>query len=712
MDFEVLEFDPDYRSSTHLLGRDFLGRVLRLATRYDRAVAFFSSTIFTAFGEDFEDFFLRGGTMRLIVAPHLSARDIVALRRTYVDRHLIIRDERSLESLFAGRDSSLIMAHLLVRGLLRIKVAQLRSEEHHTASIYHEKIGVLRDAAGRTLAFSGSTNESRNAWSGSFERVDVFPGWGPQEARGRASRVVRQFEELWNNSTEGLRITDISEVFLHGHIEETSVNEDDSVPSRILGGLSLGLPPESLFPDPELRLMDHQTAAIRQWGNAGGRGIFEMATGSGKTLTALSLTSRLYDRLGPGLLIVVIAPYIHLVDQWIQTAQRFGLKPVRCAEGRNTWYEELSAGINALNSGLRPVLSVATTIATLCGSSLQELIRRVRRPLLLIADEAHNYGAEESLRALPENATFRLGLSATPERWGDEEGTKSIIRYFGDKVFSYGLEDALRDGVLTPYRYHPVLVDLSDAELQDYLRLTSEIGRRFRFENKRAISDSLRFLLIARSRLIASAERKLPVLRSLLEPIQAETHILVYCGDGQVEGTTPDVSQRQIEAAVRMIGKDLKMRCASYTAETPPRRRREILEEFARGEIQVLVAIRCLDEGVDVPATRKAFILASSTNPRQYVQRRGRVLRRSVGKERADIFDFFVAPPFSMVDRTSLEFGVMRRLFAGQIRRASEFASLATNGPVARARLLELTEGFELLTNWENGDDDGIAAFE
>ncbi len=297
----------------------------------------------------------------------------------------------------------------------------------------------------------------------------------------------------------------------------------------------------------------------------------------------------------------------------------------------------------------------------------------IRRPLLIIADEMHNYGADNTLRSLPENATYRLGLSATPDRWMDESGTQAVKDYFGPVVFRYGLDNAIRDDVLTHYRYFPELVDLEPEETEEYLDLTRLLARYVTDDLNDPRAEAAKRLLIKRARLIASARKKIPRLRTLLDQRRDDTHILVYCGDGRVEGAETEETVRQIEEVVRIIGVELGMTCSSYTAETGPERRRQLLRDFSSGLIQVLVAIRCLDEGVDVPETRTAYILASSTNPRQFVQRRGRVLRRAPGKSRAEIYDFFGAPPTGDLDESD---------------------------PVARSKLLDITSKLRLLSEW------------
>ena len=212
-------------------------------------------------------------------------------------------------------------------------------------------------------------------------------------------------------------------------------------------------------------------------------------------------------------------------------------------------------------------------------------------------------------------------------------------------------------------------------------------------------NPALERLLIARARLTASAANKLPLLRELIEPLRDTRHTLVYCGDGRVEVAGSDEEERQVRAVTRALGADLRMRVATYTAETPPERRRQLQRDFANGDLQALVAIRCLDEGVDIPATQRAFILASVTDPRQYVQRRGRVLRKAPGKELAEVHDFLVVPPDDHQDPSSPYYQTTRRLFGRELERALEFAELAVNGPEAMGRLLDVRDRLQLLSH-------------
>ena len=689
-----------YRSSSHRIGRDLVAPLLGVAKRYDRAAGFFASSVFRLLKAEFASFFGRGGVMRLACSPRVSHRDAAAFARAIYDRGAARARWKDVDSAFAADDAAGLLSWLMARDLLAVQIVLQAPVDRNT--IYHEKVAVFTDPAGRFIALTGSANESANALNGNFERVEVFRSWSEGTERLRARWIEDAFFLLWKNETAGLEVISVAEACRLKVWEYTPLTESSS-PATVHRSATVTVPsyPEALAVPATLNLFRHQEAAVREWGAAGGRGILEVATGGGKTITALTLAARVATRLGSGIVVIIVAPQIHLVDQWCDVAARFGLRPIRCAESRVDWKTELDSALFAVNAGQRPIVSVAVTGATMTSPAFRDAIRRVRRPILFIADEVHNCGAPAQLAALPSNAQLRLGLSATPTRWMDPAGTARLETYFGPVIYRYSLADAIRDEVLTHYRYFPRMVPLDDDELEQYADLTAMIKKYARNEeDENALSPAVERLLIKRARVLASARAKLPALEALLGPFARESHILVYCGDGSYSGPTPDATQRQVEAVVQLIGNRLHMNCAPYTAETSSKKRRELLEQFAEGFLQVLVAIRCLDEGVDIPEARTAFVLASSSNPRQFVQRRGRLLRRAPGKSRADIHDLFVVPAYSGYTPASDEWNLARSIVRGQIRRAKEFAELADNGPTARSVLLKLVNELDLLSTW------------
>lgn len=704
----TLMLKTQYRRSEHDLARDFYARCLPASTAYDRAVGFFSSDVFAACPGAFADFFARGGRMRVVCSHVFTESDLLRLREGLVERPALVKEDRL--GLLRGNPSEVrgrlgrVVPWLVARDLLSVQVAVV--EGARGTELYHEKLGCFVDGED-AVAFSGSANETYHALQRHFEVVDVFRTWHNDERR-RAEQKRSDFKALWVNETDRLRVVPFEVAAREGLLRvnqphnspeavRLSVEGMSAVDSALLPGLG-----EVLHLPAHVRLYDHQKRAVRAWLEARGRGVFEMATGSGKTITALAAATKLYELVGGPFVIVVLCPYLHLVDQWVEEAKAFGLDPVACARGRSAWEGALRARLYRARTGDRPVTSAVVSNDTFRSAPFQTLLRGLDVALLLIGDEMHNLGARGLQQRLPERATYRLGLSATPQRRYDPEGTASLFQYFGATVAHYTLADALRDGVLTPYRYVPHLVDLTEEELGEYEALTKRIARAMGGEGED--NPALEQLLIKRARLTASAANKLPLLRRLIEPLRNTKHTLVYCGDGRVEVGESDEEERQVRAVTRALGADLGMRVATYTAETPPDRRRQLQRDFANGGVQALVAIRCLDEGVDIPATQRAFILASVTDPRQYVQRRGRVLRRAPGKELAEVHDFLVAPPEEHQDPASPYYQTTRRLFGRELERALEFAELAVNGPEAMGRLLDVRDRLQLLSVGSGAD--------
>lgn len=464
--------------------------------------------------------------------------------------------------------------------------------------------------------------------------------------------------------------------------------------SNYLNSVPQGCPRVPSF----IQLRTYQRQAVANWFANNGRGTLKMATGSGKTITALAIAAELYQKIGLQVLLVV-CPYRHLVTQWARECEKFNLQPILAFENLRTWHSKLSTQLYNVRSGNQRFLTVITTNSTLIGDEFQSQLKYFPQKTLIIGDEAHNLGAPKLEESLPRHVGLRLALSATPERYFDDAGTQSLFDYFGSVLQpEFTLKDAIAQGALVHYLYYPILVELTETESQAYAKITKRIGRALLFQQRDRVAadletnEDLTPLLMQRARLIGNAHNKLNALRDLITTRRETTHTLFYCGDG-----TQNVEQRsslaQLNAVAKMLGSELGFRISTYTAQTPLQERETLRHQFESGELQGLVAIRCLDEGVDIPAIETAVILASSGNPRQFIQRRGRVLRPHPGKERATIFDMIILPP--ELDRETLE--VERNLLRKELRRFVEFADLADNAGEARMKLLYLQKRYGLL---------------
>lgn len=686
-------------TSTDDLMEDFFIPALKVSRRYDRGVGYFSSGWLQAAAQGLVEFAARAGTARWVTSPILSQADWEALRSGYdaradeVLQRALLRNIETLEASLHTETAS-ALAWMIADGVLSFKLAVPRER---LDGEFHDKFGVFTDAAGDELAFRGSYNESLQGLH-NYESISLYPSW-EASLREYCEDGASRFRALWEDSDPNIKVYSIPEAARARIIKlRTS--------SRPYDAKSWTFPPpegsfKRVFGPPEgIELRHYQRDAANEWFKANGRGILMMATGAGKTLTALFMAHKLWSSKKP-LVIVVTCPFIVLADQWRTEMKRFGLDPIVCSGNQNTWKPQVEQAMSAFAAGVRDVVAITTTNATFRNPIFQQLIARQVGRTLLICDEVHNAGAEQFRKAVNNDIPFRLGLSATPDRQFDEDGNAFIRDYFGPTLYEFGLKEAIAAGVLTKYRYYPVLVSFDSEEGEEYLDLTFKISRIATFaQNAEPDSEenkNLQYLLIRRARLIANARTKLPALKNVLsereEPLK---QALIYCGDGTI--TKPDAAtMRQVSEACRILGEELGIRVRQYTAQEPPEDRAVILEDFRQGYLDAVVAIRCLDEGVDIPGAKVGFLLASTTNPRQYVQRRGRLLRRAPGKDFSIIYDFIVVPPDMGGSESDAVFNVERKLFRRELARICEFCDTAENGASALQALLPLRTKYNLI---------------
>jgi DNA phosphorothioation system restriction enzyme len=568
---------------------------------------------------------------------------------------------------------------------------------------FHDKFGIFTDAIGGRVAFSGSYNDSMQGLL-NYESIKIFTSW--TEGFGPIVEAEqRRFDELWENRDPNVEVFDILPACHAEILKLRKAERPYKLPpwvERIGWGEKRGSYRVAFAPPAGFEPREYQKTAMRKWLDNNGKGILAMATGTGKTPTALYLACKVTEKIKPCLLIVT-CPYLNLARQWAAGMRNFGLEPICCHDAWTTWSGQLQNALTGLSVGSVPLVAVVVTNATFLTPRFQGMIGLSKIPRLLIADEVHNLGADALRESLDKTIQYRLGLSATPERHYDSVGTVTIMDYFGGVVFEYGLADAIRDDVLCRYIYHPVLVDLSDEEGEEYWDLTLKISQFFGSKDEEAAGEmpvALKMLLMRRSRLLASASSKLPTLAKIVRELPSPlTRGIVYCGDGRVEAEESGDADliRQVEAAVQLLGKELRLRVRKFTCDEPMEEREEILGLLREGVIDAAVAIRCLDEGIDVPDVRMGFLLASSTNPRQFIQRRGRLLRKAPGKSRAEIWDFIVRPPDLGGHGDDAAFNVERRLFRRELLRIVEFCKTAENGDTALHALEELRRRYNLM---------------
>jgi superfamily II DNA or RNA helicase len=560
------------------------------------------------------------------------------------------------------RDTRTALAWMVADEVLTFKLALPRNKLE--SGDFHDKFGVFTDPNGDQVGFNGSYNDSVQG-TRNYESIKIFCSWEPAFAP-LVQADVQRFERLWNNHDRNVRVFDLPAAAREQIVRLRDDQRPYAEPEWLRLKMIQDQRPIYREPRPELpanvTLRDYQITAIDAWFEHDCRGLLEMATGTGKTITALAASARLFEREGH-LALVVAVPYQHLVDQWAQETRAFGYSPVLAYQSKTRWLNELSQQIMDYNAGYRRSISVIVTHSTFARTEFQRALGRLKGQVMLIADEAHHLGAEQQRQSYPAHVPFRLALSATPDRWFDDAGTAALRDYFGETVFSFTLEQAI--GVsLTPYYYHPHRVALTDEEMERYAELSAKIARLAHNDNADA-QEALRMLLIKRADLLNNAANKLTELDRLIDDPDEIAHTLFYCAPGQIDDT------------LRLLGIEKGVRVHRFTAEEDAKTRQRLLDQFADGQLQGLVAMKCLDEGVDVPTTQTAYFLASSGNPREFIQRRGRVLRRSPGKRHAVLHDLVTIP--AEAGRGTANFDVERSIIRHELQRIKEFAEPALN---------------------------------
>jgi superfamily II DNA or RNA helicase len=525
------------------------------------------------------------------------------------------------------------------------------------AGIYHDKVGIFADDEGDRVSFDGSANESWSAWSegGNHEAFHAFASWQDPD---RVAEDVEYFESVWSNHESGLEVIafpDVAQERLQAMVDPEGVRHAEQ---RVQAAVSERGEARSRG-RPVLR--QHQDAVLRDWRARAHRGIVEHATGSGKTVTALAAVA---EAVEAGHATLVVAPSVTLLEQWRDEVTMYfgGGAPILLAgAGHNEWRAGATLR-NFLEPGTGRIV-----IATLDTAAMEDFVERLRHvhPLCVVVDEVHRAGSPERRRLLDEvDADWRLGLSATWQREGDPEGTAAILTYFEHVLEPvYTLKDALDDGFLSPYRYvvHPL--SLTEDEREEWTRQTAVIGKAIAATDG-DITESVRQLLIRRSRIIKKAAGKPAIAAAVLhEEFREGDAWLVYCDD--------TAQLLETRAAVEARG----LRCMEYHRQVVGAEE-ESLAELERGG-GIMLAIRCLDEGVDIPRIDHALVLASSTTRREFIQRRGRVLRRADRKYQAEIHDV-------LVDAEGFDDAVGATFLRNEVARAREFASSARDSVAAR----------------------------
>lgn len=675
-------------TSTADIIEDFFVPVLARAARYDRGVGFFSSGWLRIAARGMVPFAANGGHGRWVTSPILSEADWEALQMGDAARYdpfLRAALTRNVDDLarMLEKETLSALAWMIADEILTFKLALPQGKL--VGGEFHDKFGVFSDDEGNQVSFNGSYNESIQG-TRNYESIKIFCSWEPAFV-SLVQADIQRFERLWNNQDPNVRVFDLpdaaKEQILQLRKDERPYREPEWIKLRKLREGKQSYQPAYPKIPADVELRPYQQEAIQAWFSNNCQGFLEMATGTGKTITALAASAILFERESR-LAVIISVPYQHLVDQWQAEAKPFGYQPILAYQSKTSWLDNLNQEILEFNNEYRNFISVITTHTTFISPEFQATVNRLVGHSLIIGDEAHHLGAERSRQSYPQRIPFRLALSATPDRWFDDVGTEALRAYFGKTVFTFSLEQAI--GVsLTPYYYYPYLVPLTDEELEQYEELTAKIARVMGREDEES-QKVLLLLLIRRAELLNKAENKLQVLSELVDAQPEINHTLFYC------------APKQIDDVLQLLGWEKGLLIHQFTAEEDTQQRQQLLADFASGELQALVAMKCLDEGVDVPSTKTAFLLASSSNPREFIQRRGRILRQAPGKEFSNIYDLIAVPPTGWsLSRDSALFQLERSIVHRELQRFKEFANPASNKHQALDVVWEMANRYNLM---------------
>ena len=685
-----LEDAYDSGSSGSDVLRDFYIPVMSEAIRYDRLTGYFSSTILALAARGVAGLVRNGGRMRLVSSPQFTEQDIevlssnpseIEIDNLISDRFQHLASDVDGLADYIAQDHLRAFAWMLKQGYLEVRILVPRDFDGR-AGIFHSKVGILTDSEGEKLSFSGSVNETAAAWKHNIEEFKVFRSWESEGAKW-VRHDQGQFERYWDPSADMPYISRPLPQRIRESLVAVAPDDLESLDLTEHRDGSRG----STGPPP---LRDYQNEAVAAWMSAGMQGILEMATGTGKTRTALECISLFQSGSGRSLT-VVTAPFQHIATQWRQILA--DMDPV-CSFDSGNWKSNFRNSLSELKTFQRDHLVWVAVQNTASSQGFLDLLASAEKTvgsMLLIGDEAHGLGARVFSKALSPLYSARLGLTATPSRWFDEVGSKSLQDFFQGTVYEFSLSKALTwidphtgQTPLAPYNYHPEFIDLTDEELDEFASLTQQIVSEAARSQHDEPSERLELLLFKRAALVKTAAYKIPAFESLVHSLPDMLGTLIYCHN-----------EEQMSEVISIVAKT-RYRYRRFTGAegTSPRpefqglsEREWILESFNQGEIDVLVAMKCLDEGVDVPSAKRGIILASSGNPREFIQRRGRLLRRFPGKEKAEIHDLVVIPKFGkgiVIDASNSA----RAIIAKELERIEEFSQDALNSEIINAKVL------------------------
>ncbi len=730
--------DGTYRPGEFYSPEKFFNDCLENSKEFDLQLGYFSSATISVLADGFASFISNGGRMRLVINHIVSEEDKEAISKGVHGGVINCFDLTNFETLRQTFDEYQqqffeCLAFLIYNKRIDIRIIKPRNKK----GISHTKSGQFRDGDSVT-SFTGSANFTISGLFNNLEEIKIDRSDSVDMMVQKRIKSQREdFDSIMKGnkrnveylSPENLVSAIISnygdkdiEELLDVEAKLRIIKKERAIRKRQerLDMACEDIDIEPRFPYPQ-GPRDYQKTAFENWKNNKQRGLFAMATGTGKTITSLNCLFEIYQRKGYYKAIILV-PTITLVNQWEQECRKFHFANITKVYSKNlTWRDEVERILfnEKYKTDKEPEVSfiIISTYASYAREKVFAVLNSFdKKRLLLIADECHNMGSGSLVKRLKDIPYLRrIGLSATPERQFDDEGNEILRKFFGSEekyTYEYSMEEAIQKGVLCKYMYYPHLVQLTPNEMDAYVELSDKIAKYFNFDKERfdKIDEKLKMLLLARKRIIHKAERKLDVFREIIEKRYQKKGNLKYSLVYVPEGNTPDyVGGNDDFDKAEEIGDDnnaehLINQFTQVVTEVDDhvtvrkfvsgqKDRDEILNDFAEGKLQVLTSMKCLDEGVDVPRSELAIFCASTGNPRQFIQRRGRVLRTHPDKKMAELHDLVVIPE---VNPYGDSYRMEQSLVRGELQRVKNFANLSENPSHSEIELREVLDHYAL----------------
>lgn len=647
MSLNDLDIKIKYDSDEDDLLNDFYIPALSESTKYYRLSGFFNSSSLAVAAEGLENFIKNNGKMKLVTSVIFSKEDLIKINEAQsnplkVIEENFIKDYENISNNFI-KDHLAALGWMIANDKLEIKVAYPKD----LINIFHPKVGILVDSDDNYLSFSGSDNETRSGWLGNIEEFKVFASWkfGHKEI---IDTDISSFAKYWQDNANKVNVIDIPKA-IKKNLIKLAPKDVDNLKFHQLSDFTGG----SIIQE-ERKLRFYQQDALDAWFNNNCRGIFELATGTGKTFTALKSLEKLFK--SEDLVCVISCPLIYLVEQWVSEVKKFSIfENIFKAYGGTNWKKEINDFLFDLDLGIEDNGVIVTTHNTFSQKDFINILSKCNKKLCLIVDEMHHVGGEKFSRGLTSlDYEYRLGLSATPSVYMNDDATDFLMEYFGGIVSSFTIQDALTEidpetgeHYLTEYNYYPIRIELNNSEMDEYKKLSERIRISY-FKDNSDSNEELVRLLNRRRQILKNAAQKDEKLIEVINHYVDLDHLIIFTTYGQKD------------RVLKILGEQGVSPRHEFTSNVSARTIKEIgiserellIKRFDDGDLKALVAIKCLDEGVDVPSADKVIIMSSSTNPMEYVQRRGRVLRKFKGKKIASIFDMVVLPDYDGFELT------------------------------------------------------------